>query len=149
MYCTNCKNEDTRVLDSRVVENGFAIRRRRLCENCGNRFTTYEKIEAFHVVVEKTENRKEKYDREKLKYSILKATNKRNISIFEIENMLDRLENLWSKKSFISSKEIWKDVLNELKNIDEVSYIRYASVHLNFETAADFINFIKENKKYL
>ena len=63
--------------------------------------------------------------------------------------MLDRLENLWSKKSFISSKEIWKDVLNELKNIDEVSYIRYASVHLNFETAADFINFIKENKKDL
>lgn len=145
MFCWNCKNEVTKVLESRLVENGYTIRRRRLCENCGNRFTTYEKVEIFHIIVEKSENMKEKYEREKLFDSILKATNKRNIGILEINNLIDKLENSWSKKSEISSKQIWKDVLEELKKLDEVAYIRYASVHLNFETSADFVEFI--NKK--
>lgn len=144
MFCTNCKNEVTKVLESRLVENGYTIRRRRLCENCWNRFTTYEKVEIFHIIVEKSENRKEKYEREKLFDSILKATNKRNIGILEINNLIDKLENSWSKKSEISSKQIWKDVLEELKKLDEVAYIRYASVHLNFETSIDFMEFIKE-----
>lgn len=145
MFCTNCKNEVTKVLESRLVENGYTIRRRRLCENCWNRFTTYEKVEIFHIIVEKSENMKEKYEREKLFDSILKATNKRNIGILDINNLIDKLENSWSKKSEISSKQIWKDVLEELKKLDEVAYIRYASVHLNFETSADFVEFI--NKK--
>ena len=143
MHCNNCWNENTRVLDSRSSENGSVIRRRRLCENCGNRFTTYEKIEVFSIIVEKSMNRKEKYEKEKLQDSIIKATNKRNISILEINEIITRLENNWSKKSEITSKEIWKDVLDELKQLDEVSYIRYASVHLNFETSRDFINFIQ------
>lgn len=145
MHCNNCWNENTRVLDSRSSENGSVIRRRRLCENCGNRFTTYEKIEVFSIIVEKSMNRKEKYEKEKLQDSIIKATNKRNISILEINEIITRLENNWSKKSEITSKEIWKDVLDELKQLDEVSYIRYASVHLNFETSRDFINFIQNN----
>jgi transcriptional repressor nrdR len=82
------------------------IRRRRLCENCGNRFTTYEKIEVFSIIVEKSMNRKEKYEKEKLQDSIIKATNKRNISILEINEIITRLENNWSKKSEITSKEI-------------------------------------------
>ncbi|RKW20676.1 transcriptional repressor NrdR [Candidatus Gracilibacteria bacterium] len=145
MHCNNCGNENTRVLDSRSSENGSVIRRRRLCENCGNRFTTYEKIEVFSIIVEKSMNRKEKYEKEKLQDSIIKATNKRNISILEINEIITRLENNWSKKSEITSKEIGKDVLDELKQLDEVSYIRYASVHLNFETSRDFINFIQDN----
>ena len=147
MHCNNCWNENTRVLDSRSSENGSVIRRRRLCENCGNRFTTYEKIEVFSIIVEKSMNRKEKYEKEKLQDSIIKATNKRNISILEINEIITRLENNWSKKSEITSKEIWKDVLDELKQLDEVSYIRYASVHLNFETSRDFINFIQDEFK--
>lgn len=145
MYCTKCWYDVTRVLDSRTSENWKVIRRRRVCENCENRFTTYERIEIFHMIVEKSENKKEKYDREKLEDSIIKATNKRNISIFDINNLIDRLENIWSKNTEISSKQIWKDVLQELKKLDEVSYIRYASVHLNFETSKDFINFIQNN----
>ena len=145
MHCNNCWNENTRVLDSRSSENGSVIRRRRLCENCGNRFTTYEKIEVFSIIVEKSMNRKEKYEKEKLQDSIIKATNKRNISMLEINEIITILENNWSKKSEITSKEIWKDVLDELKQLDEVSYIRYASVHLNFETSRDFINFIQDN----
>ncbi|PZM83972.1 transcriptional regulator NrdR [Candidatus Gracilibacteria bacterium] len=145
MHCNNCGYLDTKVLDSRNSENGKAIRRRRVCDNCGNRFTTYERIEVFHMIIEKSGNRKEKYDREKLEDSIIKATNKRNISIFEVNNLIDKLENNWSGKSELTSKQIGKDVLEELKKIDEVAYIRYASVHLNFETAKDFVNFIQKN----
>lgn len=145
MHCNNCWYLDTKVLDSRNSENWKVIRRRRVCDNCGNRFTTYERIEVFHMIIEKSGNRKEKYDREKLEDSIIKATNKRNISIFEVNNLIDKLENNWSWKSELTSKQIWKDVLEELKKIDEVAYIRYASVHLNFETAKDFVNFIQKN----
>lgn len=143
MYCNNCGNEETRVSDSRISDNWKSIRRRRVCDSCWNRFTTYEKIENFSAIVEKSWNRKEKYNREKLEDSVLIATNKRNISPTEIKAMIDRLENIWLKQTTLTSKQIWKDILEELKKFDEVSYIRYASVHLNFENSEDFIEFIR------
>lgn len=142
MICLNCWNDSTRVIDSRVSEDGKAIRRRRECENCHNRFTTYEKIEVLNMIVEKSRDRKQRYIRTKLEDSIMKATNKRNISILKINELIRNLEFRWANKTKILSKEIWKDVLEWLSLLDEVAYIRYASVHLNFESKNDFINFI-------
>ena len=147
MYCINCWSDSTKVIDSRSSEDWKAIRRRRECENCNNRFTTFEKIEIIKLIVNKTWNRKQKYIREKLEESILMAINKRNISIHIINDIIKQLEFSWSNKKEINSKEIWKNVLNALIALDEVAYIRYASVHLNFESADDFIDFINNRKK--
>lgn len=144
MYCINCWHDNTRVTDSRTSEDWKTIRRRRECENCHNRFTTFEKIEIINLIVEKSWNRKQRYDKDKLEDSILKALNKRNLSVHIINDLIKGLEFKWSNKTEISSKEIWKDVLLALLSLDEVAYIRYASVHLNFETAKDFISFINE-----
>ena len=144
MYCINCWNNNTRVTDSRTSEDGKAIRRRRECENCHNRFTTFEKIELINLIVEKSWNRKQRYNRNKLEDSILKAVNARNLSVSIINDVISRLEYKWNTKSEITSKEIWKDVLDALSTLDQVAYIRYASVHLKFETAEDFKKFISE-----
>jgi len=145
MYCIKCSNENTKVVDSRVSDDWKSIRRRRECENCNYRFTTFEKLEIINLVVVKSWNKKEKYQREKLEDSILKAINKRSISVWTINDMIRILESSWMSKEEISSKTIWKDVLSMLINLDEVAYIRYASVHLNFETAKDFTEFITKN----
>lgn len=146
MYCIKCKNGDTKVIDTRVVEEGRSIRRRRECERCGSRFTTFEKLEVINFMVNKSDWNKEVYSREKVEKSILKSLNKRHISSDMVDNILLKLESKWSKNKFwISSKTIWKDVLYELKKLDEVAYIRYASVHQNFENKEDFIRFISEN----
>ncbi len=145
MYCIKCWNTDTRVIDSRSTEEWDSIRRRRECENCSYRFTTFEKIELINLVVVKSWNKKQKYNRSKLEDSLLKATNKRNLSVKKINDLIRSLELKWNTKSEIPTKEIWTDVLKELSNIDEVAYVRYASVHLNFETAKDFMKFIAEN----
>ena len=145
MYCINCWSDSTRVIDSRTSEDGKSIRRRRECENCHNRFTTFEKMEIINLIVEKSWNRKQRYNRNKLEDSILKSTNKRNISVHIINDLIRQLEFKWNTKSEISSKEMWKDVLNALIALDEVAYVRYASVHLNFDSTKDFIEFI--NKK--
>lgn len=147
MYCVVCWNQDTKVIDSRTSDDGKAIRRRRECENCHNRFTTFEKIEVINLVVEKSGNRKERYNREKLEDSILKAVNKRKISVMAVNSVIGQLELKWTNKTEISSKDIWREVMNALLALDEVAYIRYASVHLNFESAKDFIDFIQEKIK--
>ncbi len=146
MYCINCWNDSTRVIDSRVSDDWKTIRRRRECENCHNRFTTFEKIEIIDLIVEKSWNRKEKYNKDKLEDSIIKALNKRNLSVHVISDIIRTLEFKWIWKQEIKAKEIWKNVLNELIKLDEVAYIRYASVHLNFESAEDFIEFINNRK---
>jgi transcriptional repressor NrdR len=146
MFCPNCWNPDTKVVDSRLSDDGKSIRRRRECENCNNRFTTFEKIEILDLVVIKSWNRRQRYSREKLEDSILKAINKRNISIWVIKDIIRNLEFKWSSKEEISSKEIWKEVLEALYKIDEVAYVRYASVHLNFESADDFVKFINNKE---
>ena len=147
MYCINCWSDSTKVIDSRTSDDWKAIRRRRECENCHNRFTTFEKMEIMNLIIEKTWNRKQRYSRNKLEDSILKATNKRNLSVAIINDLIRQLEFKWSSKSQITSKDIWRDVLKALTVLDEVAYVRYASVHLNFETASDFIEFINKRKK--
>lgn len=147
MYCMNCWSDSTRVVDSRTSDDGKSIRRRRECENCHNRFTTFEKMEIINLIVEKSWNRKQRYSRGKLEDSILKAANKRNLSVHIINDLIRQLEFKWSNKTEITSKEIWKDVLDALFVLDDVAYIRYASVHLNFDSAKDFVEFINKKKK--
>nr|MDD3720100.1 transcriptional regulator NrdR [Candidatus Gracilibacteria bacterium] len=146
MYCPKCKNESTRVLDTRVVENGKLVKRKRECENCFHKFTTFERIEFPRFFVLKSGGKKELYNRDKLENSILKACNKREIDIDKVEQIILDLESSWaSNKNAISSKRIGKDILEALKRLDEVAYIRYASVYHNFSNKDDFIEFIKGN----
>lgn len=144
MYCIKCGENNTKVIDSRVLEDWKSIRRRRECEKCHNRFTTFEKMEIISLIVAKSRDRKERYNSAKLEDSLLKAANKRNISTLILKNIIRNLESKWSNKKEISSKEIWKNVLTALLALDEVAYIRYASVHLKFETSKDFLEFIKK-----
>ncbi len=144
MKCPKCKNLDTKVIDSRIAEDGKTIRRRRECEKCSARFTTFERMEFVNFLVIKNNWEKVMYDRNKLNSSIIKAFNKRNIDMEKIENMINELENEWaSNKTWITSKRIWKDILNKLKYIDEVAYVRFASVYHNFENIKNFMEFIK------
>ena len=148
MYCINCWSDSTKVIDSRASDDWKSIRRRRECENCHNRFTTFEKMEIMTLIVEKSWNRKQRYNRDKLEDSILKAANKRNLSVHIINDLIRQLEFKWSNKTEITSKEIWKDVLAALFVLDDVAYVRYASVHLKFDSAKDFVEFIgKRNSK--
>lgn len=142
MYCPNCGSDSTKVLESRIGDNGTSIRRRRECENCESRFTTFERIEIINLNVTKSNWWIEKYNRNKLEESLLIACNKRWIWISVIQNMLNSLENTWVGKKEISSKEIGNQVLQNLKKIDGVAYIRYASVHLKFKDVNDFLDFI-------
>lgn len=146
MHCPKCKNGDTKVIDSRLIEDWKTIRRRRECERCEHRFTTYEKKEFVKFMVIKSDWSKEIYEKDKIEKGILLACNKRRIDYEKIENMISDLENMWaSNKAWVTSKRIWKDVLDALMHLDEVAYIRYASVYLNFETAKDFTEFITDN----
>ena len=146
MHCPKCKNGDTKVIDSRLIDDWKSIRRRRECERCEHRFTTYEKKEFVKFMVIKSDWSKEIYEKDKIEKGILLACNKRRIEYEKIENMITDLENMWaSNKAGVTSKRIWKDVLDALMHLDEVAYIRYASVYLNFENAKDFTKFITDN----
>ncbi len=144
MHCISCHSENTKVIDSRTSDDGESIRRRRECEDCQTRFTTFEKVEIINLIIEKSGDRKQRYIRDKLQGSIIKATNKRNLSVETISDLVKALEFKWWNKSVITSKNMWRDVLDALLELDEVAYIRYASVHLNFETAKNFIEFINK-----
>ncbi|MGE4443844.1 MAG: transcriptional regulator NrdR [Candidatus Altimarinota bacterium] len=144
MYCTHCGNTDTKVLDSRVTEDGKSIKRRRECLNCGNRFNTFEKYEKVSLMVEKTLGKMEEYNEEKLYGSVLKAFNKRGVSIKIIDNVMFQIEQKLLNKRKITSRDIGAFVLEELKKVDEVAYIRYASVYHNFGDASDYIEFIQK-----
>ncbi|MDD2486821.1 MAG: transcriptional regulator NrdR [Candidatus Gracilibacteria bacterium] len=144
MRCPKCKNLDTKVIDSRITEDGKSIRRRRECEKCEARFTTFERMEFVNFLVTKNNGEKEMYDRTKLQRSILKSFNKRNMDIDKIEQMINDLESEWaSNKKGITSKRIGKDILHKLKDIDDVAYIRFASIYHNFENVENFMKFIK------
>jgi len=127
-----------------MTEDGQSIRRRRECEKCESRFTTFERLEFINFLVTKSDGSKELYDRSKVQRSILMSFNKRNMEHAQIEQMINELENEWaSNKKGITSKRIGKDILHRLRDIDEVAYIRFASVYHNFDSAQDFVNFIK------
>lgn len=144
MRCPKCKNLDTKVIDSRMTEDGQSIRRRRECEKCESRFTTFERLEFINFLVTKSSGTNELYDRTKVQRSIMLAFNKRHVDHSRVEQTINELENEWaSNKKGITSKRIGKDILHRLRDLDEVAYIRFASIYHNFENAQDFIQFIK------
>ena len=143
MKCPFCGYDDTRVIDSRPSEDGSTIRRRRNCENCQKRFTTYEKVETMPLIVIKKDGSRQTFDREKLIERILRACHKRKVSITEIEKLADEIENaaLSSMNKEISPSEIGEIVLMGLWKMDEVAYIRFASVYREF---ADLDSFLED-----
>lgn len=140
MKCPQCQHEDTKVIDSRDTEQSKKVRRRRECVKCSYRFTTLEKIIVNDLIVKKTSWSTQVYDRDKLIKSIKIACTKRNISDQDIESMVEELEQkrITIPKGEISSEQIWLDVLIELKQLDPVAYVRFASVYMNFENIQDF-----------
>lgn len=144
MRCPKCKNLDTKVIDSRIAEDGKSIRRRRECEKCGARFTTFERMEFVNFLVTKSSGETEMYDRSKVQRSLGKAIYKRKVDMNAIELMINELESEWAaNKKGITSKRIGRDILHRLKDIDEVAYIRFASIYHNFDDTAHFLEFIK------
>jgi len=145
MLCPKCKTLDTKVIDSRLSEDGRSIRRRRECEKCEARFTTFERMEFINFFVTKNNGNKEVYDRSKVERAILRASNKRNIEPEAIDKAIAGLEaGWWANKKWITSKRIWKDILRKLIDIDEVAALRFASVYNEFESSEDFTKFIGE-----
>lgn len=149
MKCLYCGNEDTRVIDSRAAEDGLSIRRRRVCENCGKRFTTYEKIESVPLVVIKKDGSRQPYDRQKLIERILRACQKRKVSMANIYSLADEIEYaiLNTPHRELSTTEIGERVLHGLWSMDEVAYVRFASVYRDFDSLETFIAALKEMKK--
>lgn len=141
MKCPYCGSTLSRVLNSRPVEETNSIRRRRQCEKCEMRFTTYERVEAIPIIVIKRNKTREPFDRDKLLRGILRACNKRIVSLEQIEGIVDEIETLILNSSTkeISSIELGEMVMKKLKEIDEVSYIRFASVYKQFKDINEFI----------
>ena len=148
MRCPFCENLDTRVIDSRPTEEGHAIRRRRECDNCSKRFTTYEKIEEVPLVIVKKDGSREVYQRSKIINGFLKACEKRPVSLKQIEEVVDEIEkelyNSMDKE--IDSKKIGELVMKRLKQLDDVAYVRFASVYRQFK---DLNTFVEELNKLI
>ena len=146
MNCPFCTNSNTQVLESRIVDDGHSIRRRRECGKCGKRFTTYEKVKGTALWVIKKDGRREPFDREKVKRGILRAIEKRPLSMDLVDDIVEQIERemLRKENEEISSKAIGKAVLKRLKRIDKVAWLRFASVYLEFEDLEDFAKAIKE-----
>lgn len=141
MRCPFCQFPDNRVLESRSAESGHSVRRRRECLRCSRRFTTYERIEFVPVVVLKKSGERESFDRSKLMQGIVTACEKTGIPHAQLENMVDEIEAELQQRSVreVSSSEIGDFVLNHLQALNEVAYIRFASVHRQFRGIRDFI----------
>ncbi|MBI2208514.1 transcriptional repressor NrdR [Candidatus Woesearchaeota archaeon] len=135
MKCPYCNHEETQVIDTRETENLEATRRRRECLKCSKRFTTYERTEEADIIVVKKEGSRERFNRQKLINGILKACEKRPISMDKIEALVDSVESDLRKRDTVEvdSKIIGKLVMKKLKSLDKVAYIRFASVYLEFE----------------
>jgi len=145
MYCPKCISEQTRVIDSRETSNGREIRRRRACESCENRFTTFERCARPKIIVEKKDGFLEPYDREKAESGIWRSLKKRNANPESIRFDLDALEEKWGRNSErVSSRMIGEDIMQMLLKQDEVAYIRYASIYKDFKTIQEFENDIKK-----
>ena len=148
MKCPFCGEDNTRVIDSRPADDNSSIRRRRLCDACQKRFTTYEKVETIPLVVIKKDNNREQYDRSKIEAGVLRACHKRPISINQINDLVDAVETeIFNREEReISSKEIGEMVMERLKNLEAVAYVRFASVYREFK---DVNTFMDELKKFL
>lgn len=140
MRCPFCGKEDTKVVNSRSVDDGLSTRRRRNCEHCGQRFTTFERLEQVELIVIKRDGTSEIFDPVKLKNGIMKSCNKRPVTITQVEAIISEIENtsLNAMKKEISSDEIGEFVMCKLKDLDEVSYVRFASVYRKFTDIESF-----------
>jgi transcriptional repressor NrdR len=140
MHCPFCSHSETKVIDSRDTNDGKAIRRRRECEKCQARYSTYEAVEILRMAVVKKDGRKEEYDRKKIESGIRKSLEKRPVTEEKIKKLLGDIEfEIQSSESNeITSKDIGKIVLGKLKEIDDVAYLRFASVYKDFKSAESF-----------
>lgn len=146
MKCPYCGEDDDRVVDSRVSRDGYEVRRRRLCNRCGRRFTTYERVAEELPYVVKRDGRREPFSREKILNGLRKACEKRPVSIDVLERVIDRIE-AWAHERGgreIKAIEIGERVMEELKELDEVAYVRFASVYRQFKDINQFMEELKE-----
>jgi len=148
MKCPACGFTEDKVVDSRTTKEGEAIRRRRECLDCANRFTTYEYIERAPLVVVKKDGRREQYDREKILRGLIRASEKRPVSREQIDNLLADVESVIFEKfrNEVKSEELGNEVIERLHDLDEVAYVRFASVYRQFR---DINEFMKEVKRLL
>ena len=148
MKCPFCNQDDTRVVDYRPADDNSSIRRRRLCDACGKRFTTYEKVETIPLIVIKKDQTRERYDRRKVEDGVMRACYKRPTPIQKIREMIDEVEMeiFRREEKEIESKVIGEIVMDRLKDLDAVAYVRFASVYREFK---DLNTFMDELKKFL
>ena len=146
MKCPFCGSENTRVIDSRPADDSNSIRRRRVCDECSKRFTTYEKVETIPLIVIKIDQNREQYDRSKIEAGVLRACHKRPISAEQITGLVDEVETrIFSKEEKeIASSEIGEIVMDKLKDLEAVAYVRFASVYREFKDVNTFMNELKK-----
>ncbi|MEE1242830.1 transcriptional regulator NrdR [Frisingicoccus sp.] len=146
MKCPFCGETDSKVIDSRPAEDGNSIRRRRQCNGCQKRFTTYEKVETIPLIVIKKDNNREPYDRQKIESGILRSCHKRPISADQINRLVDEIETeIFNREEReISAEVIGEIVMNRLKSVDAVAYVRFASVYREFKDVNTFMDEIKK-----
>ncbi len=145
MKCPYCGSDDTRVIDSRPADDNYSIRRRRICDNCTKRFTTYEKVETIPLIIIKKDNNREQYDRAKIESGVLRACHKRPVSATQITQLVDEIENEIStlEDKEIPSRVIGEIVMRKLKDLDAVAYVRFASVYREFKDVDSFMDELK------
>ncbi len=148
MKCPFCNFADTKVIDSRAQDDNSVIRRRRVCEQCGKRFTTYERVDMIPITVIKRDGTREIFDKAKLQNGIMKSCNKRPVTAQQIQKLVDDIENTLagSGEREVESKQLGNLVIERLKDLDEVAYVRFASVYRQFK---DINSFIDELEKML
>ncbi|NIT12970.1 MAG: transcriptional repressor NrdR [Candidatus Dadabacteria bacterium] len=146
MKCPFCGDLENKVMDSRLTNDGLAVRRRRECIECKKRFTTYERVEEVNFLVVKKDGSKEVFDKSKLIHGMLKACEKRPISVDTIENFINNLEREFQERGDkeISSSEIGEKVIRKLYEVDEVAYVRFASVYRSFKDVNQFMDELKD-----
>ena len=145
MKCPHCGYIESKVIDSRPTDDNTAIRRRRECLSCAQRFTTYEKVETIPLIVVKKNGNRESFDRNKLMNGIIKSCEKRPVSIEQIEHMVNDIESEIQKiaKKEVSSTAIGEEIMKRLKDVDEVAYVRFASVYRQFKDVNSFMDELK------
>lgn len=146
MKCPFCGKENTRVIDSRPSDDNNSIRRRRQCDECNKRFTTYEKVEAIPLVVIKKDNNREPYDRSKIEAGVFRSCHKRPISVDQINQLVDEVETAIfnREEKEVHSSIIGEIVMDKLKELDPVAYVRFASVYREFKDVNTFMNELKK-----
>ena len=146
MKCPFCNQDNTRVVDSRPADDNTAIRRRRMCDACGKRFTTYEKVETIPLIVIKKDQNREQFDRSKIEAGVLRACHKRPVSAEQIHKLVDEVEteifNLEERE--IPSSVIGEIVMDKLKDLEAVAYVRFASVYREFKDVSTFMDELKK-----